>query len=394
MINWNDTWQISVKTLFGFETLLASELETLDVTKIKVGNRVVKGHADLKTVYRVCLNARLAMHVYIPLHSFKAQNENDLFNQTLVLDWENLIDPEKTLAVDSTVHSEHFKHDKYASLKLKDAIVDRIRNTRGRRPSIDIENPDFQIYLHISDNQVNLFLDAAGDSLHKREYRTATVAAPLNEVLAAGLIKTTGWTGQSSFLDPMCGSGTLAIEAALIARNIPAGWFRERFGFMNWPSFIASDWEEIKEKAREAFRPLEHNMYIYDRSSKAISIAEYNLKNAGLDKWVKARAFPFEKLTLNEKPGLIVMNPPYGHRMQQSDSVAFYKMIGDRLKRQFSGWEAWIVSSNFEAMKFIGLRPARKLKFFNGPLEVQYANYELFTGDLKQDKKRRRRIGD
>lgn len=395
MIDWNKPLTLAVKTLFGFEDMLATELEQIGAGDIKKGNRIVHCTGNLETVYEACLKSRLALHVYIHIDSFWAKTEDELYENTKKLNWESLIPTDKTFAIDFTVYSPVFTHGKFASLKLKDAIVDRIRDKVGSRPYIDTENPDYQLYLHVSDRKVDIYLDAAGESLHKREYRTATVAAPLNEVLAAGIVKITGWDGQIDFIDPMCGSGTLAIEAAYLARNMPAGWFREDFGFMHWKNYDAKLWEEIRENARKNFNIFNGEMQIFDRSSKAISIAKYNLQNAHLDKWISANAKPFEKLKPNSNKGILIVNPPYGERMQMNDIIAFYKMIGNQLKRNFSGWEAWVVSSNLEAMKFLGLRPDKKYKLFNGPLEVQLAKYTLFEGDLKTEKKKRRkRIGE
>ena len=395
MIDWNEPQRIAVKTLFSFESMLADELKSIGAKDIEKGNRIVHCTGDLKTVYRACLESRLALHVYVHIESFWAKNEDELYSRTYDMKWESLIPTEKTFAIDFTVYSPVFSHGKFASLKLKDALVDRIRDKEGSRPYVDTDNPDYQIYLHISDRKVDIYLDAAGESLHKREYRTATVAAPLNEVLAAGIIKLSGWNGEQDFIDPMCGSGTIGIEAAYIARNMPASWFREDYSFMHWENYDKSLWEEVRTECRDNFKVFDSEIQIYDRSSKAISIAKYNLQNAHLEKWITAVAKPFEKLKPSSSKGVLIVNPPYGERMQKEDIVGFYQMIGDQLKRNFSGWEAWVVSSNFDAMKFIGLKPDKKIKLFNGPLEVQLAKYTLFAGDLKTEKKKRRkRVGE
>jgi len=395
MIDFNKPLKLAVKTLYGFEDMLMDELGKIDAEDIKKGNRIVHCTGNLETVYRACLETRLALHVYLHLASFRAKTIEELYNASIAFEWEALIPPDKTFAIDYTVNSPIFTHDKFASLKLKDAIADRIRNQIGERPYVDTESPDYQLYMHISDRSVDIYLDAAGESLHKRGYRTATVEAPINEVLAAGIVKISGWEGDVDLVDPMTGSGTLAIEAAFAARNMPSSWYREDFGFMHWKAFDSVLWNEIREKAREKFMVFSGNIYIYDRSSKAVSIAKYNLQNAHLEKWVDASGRPFEKLEAPSGKGVIIMNPPYGERMQMRDIIDFYKMIGNQLKRNFPGWEAWIVSSNLEAMKFIGLKPEEKHKLFNGPLEVQLAKYTLFEGDFKtMKKKKRKRIGE
>lgn len=396
MIDWNVKQSVSVKTLFGLEEMLTAELKALGVSDLNPGNRIVHGKVDLKGLYRINLEARLALRILVNLFSFRVKNPDELYDKVKEYPWEKVIDVEETFAIDFTVHSSLFTHGKFASLKVKDAIVDRIRDKRGRRPNVDIENPSYRINLHISEHFINLAIDASGDSLHKRGYRTATVAAPINEVLAAGMVKLSGWTGDVDFIDPMCGSGTLPIEAGLIARNIPALWFREDFGFMNWANFDAVLWDEIREEARSRFKSFSGNIYAYDRSSKARSIAEYNMKNAHLDKWIETQGLTFEKVKPRSSKGVLLINPPYGERMKKDDIISFYKMIGDQLKQNFSGWEAWIITSNLEALKFIGLKADKKLKLFNGPLEVNVAKYSLFEGDRKSEviRKRRKRIGE
>lgn len=396
IINWNEKQSVSVKTLFGFEEMLAKELEEIGVDDIRPANRIVHCKANLKEVYRINLETRLAIHVLVNLVSFRVKNPDELYDRVKDYPWEDLIPLDKTFSIDFTVHSSFFTHGKFASLKMKDALVDRIREVKGARPYVDVEAPDYRLNLHISEHFVNIALDASGESLHKREYRTAAVAAPINEVLAAGIVKISGWKGDIDLIDPMCGSGTLVIEAVLAARNIPSVWFRENFGFMTWENYDAALWEEIRETARAGFTSFNGNVYAYDRSSKAISIAKYNMQNANLDKWINAESLAFENAKPRSNKGMILMNPPYGERMIERDIKEFYKMIGNQLKRNFSGWDAWIISSNENAMKFVGLKPEKKIKLFNGPLEVQLAHYVLFDGGRKEEviRKKRKRIGE
>lgn len=396
MINLNKENDISVKTLFGLEDLLVKELEGLDIKDIRQANRIVHCKTDLRGIYRICLETRLALRVLINLVSFKVKDPDELYERVKEFPWEEYIGLDETFAIDFTVHSSVFTHGQYASLKVKDAIVDRIRDKKGARPDINFEDPDYQINLHISEQFVSISLDASGESLHRREYRTATVAAPMNEVLAAGMVKLANWDGECDLMDPMCGSGTLLIEAVLAARNIPSVWFREKFGFMSWKNYDEALWLEIREDARSRFKSFTGNVYGYDRSSKAVSIAKYNMENAQLDKWIHTEGYTFEKVVPRSKKGILLMNPPYGERMEKNDIIAFYKMIGDQLKKNFGGWEAWIITSNEEALKFIGLKPDKKFKLFNGPLEVKLAKYVLFEGSRKDEviRKKRKRIGE
>ena len=396
MINLNKDNDVSVKTLYGLEELLVKELEALDIKDIRPANRIVHCKTDLKGIYRICLETRLALRVLINLVSFKVKDPDELYERVKEFPWEEYIGLDETFAIDFTVHSSVFTHGQYASLKVKDAIVDRIRDKKGARPDINFEEPDYQINLHISEQFVSISLDASGESLHRREYRTATVAAPMNEVLAAGMVKLANWDGECDLMDPMCGSGTLLIEAVLAARNIPSVWFREKFGFMTWKNFDENLWKEIREDSRSRFKSFTGNVYGYDRSSKAVSIAKYNMENAQLDKWIHTEGYTFEKVIPRAKKGIILMNPPYGERMEKSDIIAFYKMIGDQLKKNFGGWEAWIITSNEEALKFIGLKPDKRFKLFNGPLEVKLAKYVLFEGSRKDEviRKKRKRIGE
>lgn len=396
MINWNEKQSVSVKTLFGLEELLVKELEALGATEIKPANRIVHCKTDLKGLYRINLETRLALRALVNLFSFRVKTTDELYDKVKEYPWEDIIPIEKTFAIDFTVHSTIFTHSQFASLKVKDAIVDRIRDKKGERPSVDVEEPDYKVNLHISEHFVNLSLDSSGESLHRREYRTATVAAPINEVLAAGMVKISGWNGECDLMDPMCGSGTLVIEAALLARNIPSCWYRENYGFMTWGNYDSNLWEEIRDAARANFKTFSCNIYAYDRSSKAISIAKYNMQNAHLDKWIDTESITFEKVKPRSNKGVILMNPPYGERMQKEDIISFYKMIGNQLKRNFGGWDAWIITSNEEALKFIGLKPDKRFKLFNGPLEVKLAKYVLFEGTRKDEviRKKRKRIGE
>ncbi len=371
---------IAVKTLFGFEELLAEELRELGVEHLQTGNRIVHFKGDLAMIYRCCLNLRLALRVYIHIHSFRADDANDLYAKAMHHPWESILTKYKTFAIDFTVNSPLFRHGKYASLKLKDAIVDRIRDHTGGRPNVDTEEPDYRFYLHISNNEVDIYLDAAGESLHKRGYRKDTGPAPINEVLAAGIIKLSGWDRQSPFMDAMCGSGTIPIEAALMAKNIPPLWKRQAFGFREWSNFNPGLWRDIRSEARKKMSEYEGLIYASDISDKAVRVAIDNIIHANVDDVVSIKRMAFDQLRPKHDHGTLIINPPYGERMQKDDIMAFYKSVGDTLKNHFPGWDAWVFSSNIKALKNIGLRPSRKIKLFAGKLESRLMHFPLYHG--------------
>jgi len=373
------------KTLAGLEEVLANELSSLGAEKIEVGNRVVRFSGDKALMYRANLELRTALRILVPIHRFRVRHQNELYKKVQQVDWSKYLDLTDTLAVDAVTNSDFIRHSHYAALKTKDAIVDQFRDKTGRRPDVDIKTPTIRLHLHVRNDWGTILLDSSGESLHKRGYRQVSVAAPINEVLAAGMIMLAGWKGDSPFVDPMCGSGTLPIEAALIAYNTPPQILRKSFGFMRWKDFDAGLWRQVKKQTLAQKTPFTHTIWASDTESEAIEAIETNLRSLDLIRKVEVRRIDFLKLSPPERPGLLMMNPPYDERLEYSDINNFYKDIGDQLKQTYSGWEAWIISSNKEALKHIGLRPSRKTTLYNGALECKFHKFEMYKG-TKKDK--------
>ena len=377
--------KIHVKTLARLEEVLAREIEEIGGQDIEIGKRIVTFEGSMKQIYRANYELRAAIRVLIPIQSFKARDERELYDNIQKIDWSEFMDVNQTFAIDSVVNSTPaFNHTKYVAFKAKDAIVDQFRDKFGRRPNVSIDQPDLRLNLHISQGEGSIAVDSSGDSLHKRNYRTQSGPAPINEVLAAGLILLSGWQGDKLFLDPMCGTGTLLIEAASYAWNIPPQINRKKFGFMNWPNFDERMWKEVVEKANKKIKDTGPPIIGSDKDFKSIKIAEQNIEAAaGMEDKIEIQRKKFEKLTPPEAPGIIIMNPPYDQRIHTDDIGALYKMIGDQLKQHYAGYEAWIISSNMDAFKQVGLRPSRKIKLYNGPLECKLQKYELYEGSKK-----------
>ncbi len=371
------------KTLAGLEEVLAKELSDLGAEQIEIGNRVVRFSGDKTMMYRANLELRTALRILVPIHRFRVRHQNELYKKVQQVDWSKHMDLTDTLAVDAVTNSDFIRHSHYAALKTKDAIVDQFRAKTGRRPDVDIKTPTIRLHLHVRNDWGTILLDSSGDSLHKRGYRQVSVAAPINEVLAAGMILLAGWKGDSPFVDPMCGSGTLPIEAALIAYNTPPQILRKSFGFMRWKDFDPGLWRQVKKQALAQKTPFAHTIWASDTESEAIEAIETNLRSLDLIRKVEVRRIDFLKLTPPETPGLLLMNPPYDERLEYKDINTFYKDIGDQLKQTYSGWEAWIISSNKEALKHIGLRPSRKTTLYNGALECKFHKFEMYKGTKK-----------
>ena len=371
------------KTLFGLEEVLAEELNTLGAKNISVAKRAVYFEGNKELLYKANLTLRTCLRILKPIKKIKADNPEILYKNVLKYNWHKLISPNDTFLIDSVVNSEFFKHSKYAALKVKDAIVDEIRKAKGKRPSVDVENPTYRINVHIEKNNCTISLDSSGESLHKRGYRIRGEKAPLNEVLAAGMIKLSGWNGNSNFIDPMCGSGTLVIEAAMIANNIPPNINRKYFGFMNWDSFDKNLFEKVKQKLLAQQKDFPHKIIGNDINKQAIETAKINAEKAGVENSVFFYNNDFTKLEHNSEEGTVITNPPYGERLKHFDIINFYKTIGDTLKKNFTGFDVWILSANKDALKQIGLRTSRKLLLYNGALECKFHNYKMYKGSKK-----------
>lgn len=382
----DNNFKMVAKTLFGFEELLAKELRDLGAQDVKQGVRNVSFVGDKGFMYKANLGLRTAIKILKPIKTFRVANEQDLYNQVYKMPWENYISEKGSLAIDATVHSTVFTHSKYIALKAKDAIVDRFRNNSGERPNIDLRFPDLKINIHIDRQMCTVSLDSSGESLHRRGYKTATNIAPINEVLAAGLIMLSGWDGQSDFMDPMCGSGTILIEAAMIACNIPPNLMRKEFAFERWKDWDVKLFEKIEESLLKKTRDFHHRILGYDKSPSAVHKAKDNVKNAHLDEFITIKHEDFFKTQKGGEAHLhILFNPPYGERLD-IDMEKFYGDIGSTLKHGYSGTHAWLITSNMDALKFVGLRPSRKIKLFNAKLEARLLKFEMYAGSKKAKK--------
>ena len=374
------------KTLHGFEPILAKELRKLGAIDVKEGVRSVSFYGDTGFMYKANLSLRTAIKILKPYQSFRVFSEEDLYKEVYNIKWENLLKPTDSLAIDATVHSETFTHSKYVALKSKDAIVDRFRNQTGKRPDIDLNFPTLRINIHIEKNDCTVSLDSSGQSLHKRGYKSATNIAPINEVLAAGMLLHSGWDGQCDFLDPMCGSGTILIEAAMIACNIPPNLNRKEFAFEKWQDWDQDLFTQIEASVLKKARDFHFSIKGFDKAPSAVRKAQDNIDNANLSEFIQVeRQDFFESEKHTERHLHMLFNPPYGERLD-IDMPVFYKAIGDTLKQAYPGTEAWFITSNLEAIKHVGLRPSRKIKLYNGALESKLLKYQIYEGSKKAKK--------
>jgi putative N6-adenine-specific DNA methylase len=371
------------KTFFGFEEILAKELQMLGAQDVELGIRMVSFKGDKGFMYKANLALRTALKILKPIYYFKATNDENLYKGISGINWSRYINSNQTFVIDTTVHSDYFKHSQFVSQKCKDAIVDQFRNKTGQRPSVDKDFPDLRINIHIDKDQVSVALDTSGNSLHQRGYKTATNIAPINEVLAAGMLLLSGWDGQGDFLDPMCGSGTILAEAAMIACNIPANINRKEFGFEKWNDWDNDLFDQILESLLKKVREFHYTIKGFDKAPSAVNKAKDNIKNANLEEYVTVSEnnfFNSEKTT--QGPLHMVFNPPYGERLD-IEMEEFYKNIGDTLKKNYPGTNAWFITANLEALKFVGLKPSRKIKLFNASLEARLVKYEMYEGSKR-----------
>jgi len=371
------------KTMFGFEEILAKEIRNLGCANVTEGIRSVTFEGDTGFMYKANLCLRTAIKIIKPIHSFSLRNEDELYKKIYAMDWSEFLSVDTTFAIDTTVNSENFTHSLYVSQKVKYAIVDKFRDMDGSRPDVDVKTPDVRINVHINKEFCTVSLDSSGRSLHHRGYRTATNIAPINEVLAAGLLLLSGWDGQCDFLDPMCGSGTFLTEAAMIACNIPANINRKGFAFEKWHDFDQDLYNKILEVCLNKAREFHHKIIGYDKAPSAVRKAQDNIENANLSEYItveRKNFFKTEKFT--EKKLHMVFNPPYGERLSL-DMEEFYAAIGDTLKQNYPGTEAWFITSNLEALKYVGLRTSKKIKVFNSHLESRLVKYVMYEGSKK-----------
>lgn len=378
-----ENFKMIAKTFFGFEEILAKELQQLGAQEVVIGTRAVSFKGDKGFMYKANLSLRTALKILKPIYYFKATNDQNLYKGIQGIDWSKYIGENQTFVIDTTIHSDNFKHSQFVSQKAKDAIVDQFRDKTGQRPSIDKDFPDLRINIHIDRDQVSVALDTSGASLHHRGYRTATNIAPINEVLAAGMLLLSGWDGSSDFLDPMCGSGTLLAEAAMIACNIPANINRKEFAFEKWNDWDNDLFDQIIDALMKRTKEFHHTIIGYDKAPSAVQKAKDNIRNANLDDYVSIiQGDFFESKKENTGPLHMVFNPPYGERLN-IELERFYREIGDTLKNNYPNTNAWFITANLEALKFVGLRPSRKIKLFNGSLEARLVKYEMYEGSKK-----------
>ena len=381
-----ENFKMVAKTFFGFEEILAKELLQLGAQQIKPGNRMVSFVGDLGFLYKANLCLRTALKILKPIHAARVQDEAALYQLFYDFAWEDYLDVDSKFVIDSVVHGTLFTHSQFASQKAKDGLVDQFRDRYSERPSVDLNRPDLRINLHLQEDFCTISLDSSGASLHHRGYRTATNIAPLNEVLAAGLIQLSGWKGNTDFLDPMCGSGTIVIEAAMFASNIPANINRKQFAFEKWTDWDADLFEKIQESKLKRIKNPGIQIKGSDKAPSAIEKATINVDNANLSEFIileKKDFFQIDKETSG--PLHLLTNPPYGERLD-GDVNALYQGIGDAFKQSFPNTQAWLISSNMQALKCVGLRPSRKIKLFNGKLESRLMFYPIYEGTKRVHK--------
>lgn len=376
-----EQFELIAKTFQGLEEVLAQELTELGANDVQIGRRMVSFSGDKEMMYRANFCLRTAIRILKPIKHFTAKDADDVYNAVRAIDWKQYLDIDTTFAVDSVVYSQEFRHSKFVAYKVKDAIVDYFRETTGKRPNIRITNPDLKLNVHIAEDKCTLSLDSSGESLHLRGYRVDSVEAPINEVLAAGLIKLSGWKADSDFIDPFCGSGTILIEAALMARNIYPGVFRKTFGFEKWKDFDSNLFEAIYNDD-SAEREFSHKILGYDINVHAVEAARNNAKSAGVADIVSIEQRDIRKFTQPADKSIIITNPPYGERLTPPDILGIYRAFGERLKHEFQGGEAWVISYREECFNEMGLKPSFKIPLFNGSLDCELRKYQLFKGKL------------
>jgi putative N6-adenine-specific DNA methylase len=379
----NGKFRMIAKTISGLEEVLAVELTEIGADDIRILNRGVQFFGDKTTLYKANYLLRTALRVIKPIAVFEASNEEQLYNEVYKIDWTQYLQVNGTFSVDGVTSYSNITHSKYLALKTKDAIVDQFREKFGSRPNVNLDKADLVVNVRIFRNECTVSIDSSGESLHKRGYRLEAGLAPVSEVLAAGLVLLSGWDRKSAFIDPMCGSGTIPIEAACIACQIPPGFFREDYCFMHWQDFDNDLWESIKKEADNKIVEYKGDIIGSDRSGRILAIAKKNVRSAGLNHVITLKTSFLNDLIPPGSGGVVVMNPPYDERLKTEDVTGLYKSIGDALKQHFHGYQAWVISGHKEALKFVGLRPSRNITIYNGPLECRYSRFEIYEGSKK-----------
>ena len=377
--------QLTATTFYGLENVLANELLALGARNIKTGNRAVYFEGDLGFMYKANYNLHTALRVLMSLQSFhRIYQAEQLYDAIASIDWEQYLQVGQSFRIDATGQTRFFKNTRFIALKAKDALVDQYRKKYRQRPDVDLKNPDLHIILHFTDQKMQVSLDSSGESLHKRGYRTQTNIAPLNEVLAAGIVALSGWDASTGLLDPMCGSGTIPIEAAMWKMQIPAAVNRKSFGFQKWQNYDEKLFRLIQSSSLNKIRELPEGIKIigYDKAPSAVAKARQNVINAGLEDFIHIKQADFFKTSRPEAPSLLLFNPPYDQRLTV-DTQAFYAQIGTTLKHHYPGTTAWMLTGNLQALKYVGLRPSQKIKLFNGKIESRLVRYDLYEGSKK-----------
>ena len=377
--------QIQIKTFFGLEEVLAEEIKKLGGKNVEIKNRAVNCEGDLGFLYKINYSSRTALKIMIPVLTFKAWDESRFYDKLFAFPWDEYMDVDQTFAIDATVYSERFRHSQFMSQKMKDAIVDYFKFHHRKRPNVDVQDPDIKFHLHIDRELVTILLDSCGDPLFKRGYRKEQGEAPINEVLASGMLQLAGWDGKGNFLDPMCGSGTILIEAAMIAMDLPAQIFRKKFAFQNWKNYDAELFQKIKEVRINRVKEFTVKIVGYDLDSQMLNAAHLNIDAAEMEDVIEVKRQDFFESKKELFPLMMVFNPPYDERISINDDD-FYKKIGDTFKQHYPNTLAWLISADLDAPKKIGLRPSRKIKLFNGKLETRFLQYEMYDGTKKLHK--------
>ncbi len=375
-------FELIAKTFQGLEEVLAKELVALGANNVQIGRRMVSFTGDKAMMYKANFHLRTAVRILKPIMHFKAANADEVYDVIKSVDWEQYLDCNSTFSVDSVVYSDVFRHSKFVAYRVKDAIADFFNEKYGKRPTVRLNNPDLIFHIHIAGEECTLAFDSSGESLHRRGYRVETGAAPINEVLAAGMILLTGWNGECDFIDPMCGSGTLPIEAALIARNIAPGVYRQGYAFEKWKDYDSELFKSIYDDDSQE-REFNHKIYGYDVDGRMVACARRNVKSAMMGDIIEIECRDIKDFVEPSERAIMVVNPPYGERLQLDNLLQVYKELGSRLKHSFQGNEAWIISSSYDCFDQVGLKASARIPLYNGDLDCEFRKYELFSGKYK-----------